>query len=212
MRLRRASVIAALAVGLLVAGCAWTVPKPLLRGGPQPEQVPLRVGVHYPPELRKYSYRHHITDTAYVLGEPSVRLLNEALGLLFVEVVESPRPGPGVTLRGDLAGAIEARIVSAHYKYPTARSLSWPTQVTYGFTLYSPRGETLASWTVTGSGGEPFNPNLVVDLPLPLAIASAVSTVRRSFEGAMEEAASKVISGFRDVPEIQHWLNEQGVR
>jgi len=132
-----------------------------------------------------------------VLGEPSVRLLHEALALVFSEVVESPRPASGPGLRSDLAGVIEPRIISAGFQW----SRSFPTHVTYGFTLYSPGGEPVASWAVTGSNSEP--------IANPLA---AVSALRGKFEQAMREAAWKLTSGFRDIPEVRRWLDEQGVR
>lgn len=96
-------------------------------------------------------------------------------------------------------------------RLPSCSSKSWSCPgpgrapvsgvTTYGFTLHSPRGEPEASWDVTGQGSEPIaNP------------FAAVSTVRRSFEQAMREAAWRLTSGFRDVPEVRRWLNEQGVR
>jgi hypothetical protein len=192
----------ALGVALLLAACVWTVAEPVLIREPRPEPVPLYIGVYFPPELRSFTFRHHITDTAYVLGEPSAQLLNEALALLFTEVVEVPRPGSGPGPRGDLAGIIEPRIISAGFKWSLEKSGPFPTQITYGFTLYSRRGETVASWDVTGQHNEPASGN-------PLA---AVGFVRRNFELSMREAAWKFTSGFRNVPEVRQWLEKQGVR
>jgi len=84
-----------LAVAAALAGCVFSVPEPALVREPRPEPVPLRMGVYYPPELRSFTYRHHLTDTAWILGKPSVRLLGDALSLLFAAVVEVPRPGAG---------------------------------------------------------------------------------------------------------------------
>lgn len=190
-----------LAAVAITASCAWTVPEPLLVREPRPEPVPLHIGVYFPPELRSFTYRHHIPDTAYVLGDPSVRLLNEALALLFIEVVEVPRPGSEPSLRGDLAGIIEPRIISAGYQFGTQQSSPFPAQITYGFTLYSRRGESVASWDVTGQSSE--------SIGNPLA---PVGSIRRNFEHAMREAAWKFTSGFRDVHEVRQWLAKQAVR
>jgi hypothetical protein len=35
--------------------------------------------------------------------------------------------------------------------------------------------------------------------------------VKRNFERAMREAAWMLTSGFRDVPEVRRWLEEQGI-
>ena len=106
-----------LAVAAALAGCVFSVPEPALVREPRPEPVPLRMGVYYPPELRSFTYRHHLTDTAWILGKPSVRLLGDALSLLFADVVEVPRPGTGPSPGADVAGVIEPRLVSASAVY-----------------------------------------------------------------------------------------------
>jgi hypothetical protein len=173
---------------------------------PRPDPVPLRIGVYYSPEFRSFTYRHHFSDTAWILGKPSVRLLHEALTLLFIEVVEVPRPGSGPSLRADLAGTIEPRIVSAEAVYRSEEHLKaglavQPVHITYGFTVYSPRGESVASWDVTGRGTGPAGTN-----PLP-----ATSVLRWNFEYAMREAAWNLTSGFREIPEVRRWLAGQAV-
>jgi len=191
-----------LVVALTAAGCVWSVPEPVVIRDPRPQPVPLRIGVYHPPELRDFTYRHHITDTAWVLGKPSVRLLNEALALVFSEVVEVPRRPSDAGPSPDVAAVLESRITSAGFRYPRIGvERAFPTHVTYGFTLYSPTGARLASWTVNGTGAEP------IDNPL-----GAVGTVKASFERAMREAAWKLTTEFRDVPEIRRWLDAQGLR
>lgn len=131
--------------------------------------------------------------------------MNDALALLFIEVVEVPKPG--APNRTDLAGTIAPRIVSANAIYMSGevanvggRTLTvQPVHVTYGFTVYSQSGKSVASWEVTGRGNAPVD-------------NGAVSTLKRNFEGAMAEAARKFVNGFRDVPEVRNWLAEQGIR
>lgn len=191
----------------IVAACTRT-PEPVLVKEPRPEPVPLRIGVYNSPELQDFTYKHHLTDIGWELGKPSVRLFKEALALLFVEVVEVPRPGSGSSPRGDLAGTIAPRIVSAEAVYKSGEVASvgdrvlpiQPVKVTYGFTVYSKSGKPVASWEVTGQGKEPVD------------IGATISTLKRNFELAMAEAARKLVKGFRDVPEVRQWLIEQGVR
>jgi hypothetical protein len=198
---RRILSVLILVAAVISAGCVWSVPEPVLVREPRPETIPLRIGVYYSPEFRNFTYRHHFSDTAWILGKPSVQLFHEALTLLFIEVVEVPRPGSGQTLRDDLAGVIEPRIVSADAVYTSdehtqkERALVSPVHITYGFALSSPRGERVASWEITGRGEEPdWNP------------------LKRNFGLAMREAAWNFTSGFRDVPEVQRWLAEQAGR
>jgi hypothetical protein len=184
------------------------MPEPVLVRAPRPEPVPLRIGVYNSPEFQDFTYRHHATDIGWVLGKPSVRLLNEALGLLFVEVVEVPAPGSKPNLRSDLAGTIAPRIVSAEAVYLSGEVVNvgsrvlqiQPVRVTYGFTLYSRSGKPEASWEVTGRGREPVDDD-----------DGAITTLKRNFERAMAEGARKLVNEFRDVPEVRQWLANQAV-
>jgi len=199
-------VVLLLLAAVISAGCAFSTPEPVLVREPRPDPIPLRIGVYYSPEFQSFTYRHHFSDTAWILGEPSVKLIREALGLLFIEVVEVPRPSSGTDLRGDLAGVIEPRIALAEAVYWSKEHINeglpvQPVHVKYGFTLYSPRGESVASWDVGGRGEEP-NSN-------PFA---GVSMLKRNFEHAMQKAAWKFTSGFRDIPEVRRWLAEQASR
>jgi len=203
---RRMLSVLVLLAAAISAGCVWNVPEPVLIREPRPEPVPIRVGVYYSPEFQGYTYRHHFSVTAWILGEPSAKLIREALALLFIEVVEVPRPGSGPILRGDLAGTIEPRIVSAQAVYFSEEHIKagvdvQPVHITYGFTLYSPRGESVASWDVTGRGERPSS-NLV----------DADSNRKQNFEQAMREAAWKLTSGFHEIPEVRRWLAEQASR
>jgi hypothetical protein len=194
-----------LGVAATLTGCVFSVPEPTLIREPRPEPVPLRIGVYYPPELRSFTYRHHLTDTAWILGKPSVRLLSDAVSLLFADVVEVPRPGAGTSPVADVAGIIEPRLVSASAVYWSDEHVKrgervQPVRVTYGFTLYTPDGRRVASWEVTGRGEEP------VANPL-----GGVQTLKRNFEYAMREAAWKFTSEFRDVPDVRRWLDQRGV-
>ena len=71
----RAVLVAVVLLAMLAAGCVWSVPQPTLIREPRPDAVPLRIGVYYPSELRGFTYRHHLTDTTWVLGTPSMQLL-----------------------------------------------------------------------------------------------------------------------------------------
>jgi hypothetical protein len=195
--LRTLTALARLALGAaaMAAGSAPVVARPGLLREPPPEPIPLRIGVHFPPEFRSFRY-HPIgkrTLAPFALGEPSVRLLHAALTRLF-----------------------ELRIEAARYQLPRATGdppspqdapdgVMAAAQITYGFTLYSHRGERIGSWAVAGAGQHaPPNPPV-------FAASFPMEDVKRSFERAMREAAWLFTSGFRDVPEVRSWLDEQGI-
>ena len=203
---QRHLIVFILALTALAGGCVWSVPQPILVREPRPERIALRIGVYYAPEFRRFTYRHHVTDTAWKLGEPSVRLFGEALALLFTDVVESVRPGPNQGLRADVAGVIEPTIVSAGYIFPTMAAarrdgkVCFPLHLTYHFTLYSPQGEPVTAWDVGGSDCAPTGNPL-----------GAHTTLKQSFEQVMREDAFSFVSGFRDIPNVRRWLAEQGI-
>lgn len=201
MRTAEIALAVTIAVVVLTAGCVWSVPQPSLIREPAPEPVPLRIGVYHSPEFRSAKFRHHFTDTTWMLGEPSVRLLDDALTLMFSEVVHVFQPPAEASPPPGLAGVIEPRIASAGFRYPRVGERMFPTHVTYVFTLYGANGSPVASWSVTGSAAEP------VENPL-----GAVANVKRNFEQAMREAAWKLTREFRDVPEVRRWLEVHGAR
>jgi len=203
---QRHLIVCILALGALAGGCVWSVPQPMLVREPRPERIALRIGVYYSPEFRSFTYRHHVPGTAWKLGEPSVRLFGEALALLFTDVVESARPGSNEGLPADVAGVIEPTIVSAGYMFPTTEAarhdgkVCFPLHLTYHFTLYSPQGEPVTAWDVSGNDCAP------VGNPL-----RTYATLRESFEQVMREDAFTFVSGFRDIPNVRRWLSEQGI-
>ena len=100
-----------------MTGCVWNVPQPSPIREPRPRVVPLRIGVYYPPELLGFTYRHQLTDTTWVLGTPSVRLLNDALALLFTHVVEVARPPSPAAPALDVAAVIDANASTRQYRH-----------------------------------------------------------------------------------------------
>ena len=198
-----------------VAGCATVVPEPVVIREPRPEPIPLVVGVYYPEEFLGFVHREWRVERKvgalvppFAVGEASVKLLDEALGLLFTQVVRMPGRPPGVPGASSLAGVIEPRIVGVSYTPPVGaptkgvltytglRATAW---IAYGFTLYSVNGEQLASWEVRGYG---------------VGVDSWHSrrAVLRSLEEAMREAAWEFPENFRSVPGVRRWLDANGVK
>src|SRR5262249_53063025 len=115
---QRHLLVCIVALGALAGGGVRSVSQPMLGREPRPERIALRIGVYYSPEFRSFTYRHHVTDTAWKLGEPSVRLFGEALALLFTDVVELARPGSNQGPRADVAGGVEPALVSPRSMFP----------------------------------------------------------------------------------------------
>lgn len=204
---------------VMVAGCATIVPEPALIREPRPEPVPLVVAVHYSDEFRSLVYRKTSGPrvfNAFALGESSVKLLDEALALLFVRVVRVSGLPPTVRGENAVAGVIEPRIAEASYEVPPPPGGSPApayvvqdrilarARITYAFTLYSSEGKQLASWHVSGHG--------VGMAEVYTGVELAYRHVQRSFEHAMREAAWKLTSEFRAMPDVRRWLDEHGMK
>jgi len=199
------------ALVVLAAGCG-TVLTPVVIREPRPEPLPLTIGVHYPDEVRSFrkvpvtDARGDSANAKILVGEASVKLIDDALGLLFARVVSVTTVTPVGSAGDGLSAVIEPRILAAALEVGRqgvddtfARG-----SITYGFTLYSKTGERLASWTVSGAG--------LASSSTSLRDAADWNTVRRSLELALRDAAWNFTSGFRDVAEVRRWLDERGVK
>jgi hypothetical protein len=185
------------------------MPEPVLIREPRPHQIPLVVGVYYPEAFRELTYKPppppFFSDSVSI-GDASVRLFDEALTLLFKQVVLLPGPlSPGVS-PPNVAAVIEPSISTVNLwhpplgQLPSSGPLSIRTIVAYAFTLSTPEGERLATWNVAGEGVHIFG------------VETWNTAVKDSFERAMREAAWILVSGFRDVPDVARWLDLHGAK
>ncbi len=194
--------IAPLILGALTA-CSHTIPlKPTFVSPPVAAQVSVVVGVYYSPEFRQREDKiWRMGDRwDFALGPASVLVLDGAWQHLFEgRLPVSGRPplpegGPKV------AAVIEPSIEAFDFGLPFLKSGTYTAEITYRFKLYARDGALLASWTVRGAGAKPGQfgfdfsrgPGDAADL-------------------AIQDAATKLAAGFRDVPEVRAWLRQSGV-
>lgn len=197
-----------LALVVLAAGCG-TVLRPVVVREPRPEPLPLTIGVHYPDEVRSFrkvpvtGARGDSMNTEILVGEASIKLIDDALGLLFARVVSVPTVTSVGSAEDGLSAVIEPRILAATLAVGRqgVDDTFARASITYGFTLYSNAGERLASWTVSGAG--------LASSSTSLREAADWNIGRRSFELALRDAAWNFTSGFRDVAEVRRWLDER---
>jgi hypothetical protein len=176
--------------------------KPVVVREPPPQQLPITIAVQYPDELRAVRQIEltlpggfRLRRTA-LLGEASVKLFDEMLGLLFAEV----RPAPLTeSASRDVVAIVEPRVMQATLSTaPHRGGQIFTATIAYGITLYSVGGERLVSTTALGVGSVALGPfDAVLTRP-----AEA-----RAIELAMRDAAWNFMRGFRDDPEIRSWLD-----
>lgn len=190
---------ASLFVLVALCGCATPVATVELKSTVDlPQSVPqvqLTVGVYQSPEFRAYelatkSYRIPV-------GQASTSLFQELFPKTFKKVVWVESLPPISTGELQLSAVIEPQIDAFQlYTLVVGRSFKAWAEIHYGFTVYSPDGAVLASWTVKG-GGE------------------STGGIGRTVNYAMQEAAWRFITSFNDVPEAKRWvqgLPQQGAQ
>jgi len=186
----------------LIAGCTHAIPlKGNLEPPPDTKRLPLAVGIYYSPDLKAYEHVGARSGDwwAFPLGPASTKLFDKVFPIAFESAPVVPNLPPLNPVGPQVAAVIEPRIEAFDFDLPFLKTGTYRAEITYRFTLYSPQGESLASWTVTGVGAKPSQvgfefarwPGEAADL-------------------AMQDAASKFLTGFRDVPEVRKWLRQVG--
>jgi hypothetical protein len=201
MKRRAGPLIALLALGLLTA-CAHTIPmKPAFVSPPATTQVPIVVGIYYSPGFgqREDKIWRMGDRWDFPLGQASVLVLEGAWKALFEGHTPVPTLPPLPAGETKVAAVIESTIEAFDFGLPFLKSGTYTAEITYRFTLYAPEGTTLASWTVRGTGAKPGQ--FGFDFSRGPGEAA---------ELAMQDAATKLAAGFRDVPEVRAWLRTSG--
>ena len=195
----------------VLGGCvtATVTPEPVFIREPRVAQIPLVVGVYYSDAFRELVYAQQggpLIRHSFAIGGGSIKLIDEALALLFKQVVLLPGPlSPGAS-PPNVAGVIEPSISTVNLRHPPLGQTpsSGPfwmrTSIAYAFTLSTPEGERLAAWEVEGDGVHIFG------------FENWNTAVKDSFERAMREAGWKLVSGFRDIPDVARWLELHGAK
>jgi len=192
----------------ILTGC-YTVPltpNPALERPLGWRPLPIAVGIHYSPEFRAHTHKewkNYDIRWDFPLGRASVPLLDRAFAILFESPRTLDRRPPLPAAAPAVAGAIEPVIEEFTFGVPmVVKTGTYRAAITYRFTLYSPSGERLGAWTVQGEGAK----------TVPVQLFESAHGPGEAADRAMEDAARKLISGFRQVPAVSAWLRHTGVR
>jgi hypothetical protein len=184
-------------------GCAHEIP---LKGDIGPpsavSKLPIAVGVYYSPEFKEYQYvgSRGGDQWKFPLGPASMKLHDQACTVLFTNffpVQTRPPFSDGTT---QCAAVIEPRIEAFDFQLPFLKTSTYSAEITYRYTLYSPKGDAVASWTIKGTGAKPGKagfefarwPGEAADL-------------------AMQDAVTKFMTTFTEEPEVRVWLKQNNV-
>ena len=195
-----------LVMAILLSGCGlmtFAVPlKPTVDHLPSASKIPLSVSIYYSPELRSYKYEFgsqvwcNLRRPLYVLpiGQASVTLFERLFSVMFHNTVTLESLPPA---KPNLSVIIEPDIENVECEWPDG-SKPIIFQITYHFTLYSPTGEALAYWNVTGRGESTGG-----------IFTNRDTKMGNAAELAMEDAARKIATQLRDIPAVARLLHEE---
>jgi hypothetical protein len=171
------------------------LPKPLI------SPMPAAVGLIIPVETRKYLDRETRfgIDWKVDLGPGEVKLMRDTFTNLFRHVVEF-KDLESAKAAKDLQALFEARV--DQYSFVTSRETGgryYAVTMKYRITLYSPQGEKVDSYTLTGYGN---------------ALAMGMSggkPLTQATVAAMRDAAAKFLVQFPDQPPAQQLARNEAV-
>ena len=197
-----------LAFAILLANCATTVAlNPKVDRLPSLPKIPLSVGVYYSPELRSYMYEsvHMYASDNWLpfslcrgivlpLGQAGATLFERLFPIIFDAAVT-------IETRASILPSKPSLIIEPDIEEVqcTRNDKATHVHITYYISLYSPSGEALGYWSVTGRGEtkERF-------------FEGANSMAAKAAELAMEDAAGKMAIQFWNIPAVQRLLKEKG--
>jgi hypothetical protein len=190
-----------LLVFLVALGCTHAIPMKGTMEAPPPTtaKVPLRLGVYYSPDFRNYRYVGSRGGDRwdFPLGSSSTRLFDRVFADMFISAQSMGSRPPLSGSKGKLDAVLEPNIESFDFTIPYLKTGAYTAEITYRFTLYAMNGEPLASWTVRGFASKHGKPSF-----------DFARWPGEAADLAMQDAASKFITGFPDIPEVRRLINQ----
>ena len=187
-----------------VAGCGGaSVAVPTEFPVPLVQRIPLTMGVHLSPELRKFVHSEKLKnagDWNIDLGDAQEPMFNNLLtGMFaatrFVTNPESPD--------ADVDAVLVPSISEVQFSIPTqTRSDYYEVWIRYHFELLSPDGQSIADWDLTAYGKANQRNYGGLQGSQPALQAAALAACR--------DAMAFFTVQFRGVPPVKAWLETHG--
>lgn len=178
---------------LLTAGCSLTLESQAIQTSFPPhvlvDPLPLAVGVYYSPEFRSYESSGGLN---FALGEASIALFDRVFARMFNQAVRLESRPPLHRGTPSVMAVIEPQIESFDAK------LGSSVGVTYRMRLSTTQGGEIATWTVSGVGGQ-------------IDWWAGSAKIQDATASALRSAAARFVMGFRDQPDVRKWLSARGL-
>lgn len=195
------SIYGLLAVVMLLGGCATQVevegnfPTPIVN------QLPLTVGIYYPPAFSGYKYEEQSesrSDRSIGIGAAQVQLFSTILPALFEKVVPVGNPQDGATTElVDLV--LTLNVDDFQYTLPKETQVKmYEVWIKYNLQLFDPQGQLIADWLLSAYGKTPT-----------ALLKTEGSALNEAMIVALRDAGAVFSIGFKQVPEIKQWLEQR---
>lgn len=194
------SVLLALFMLGVLAGCTTsvevegTIPTPLVN------TIPANIGIHYSNEFKTFQYKEVLKDTGtwkINLGKQNLRFFQNLLTTMFNSVEEVPEPPYELGKMQHLDGVIVPKILKYEFATPQMTGFDYyATSILYQILLFDRGGEVVVDWEIWGYGradAEIFGAGE--------AIGSASMT-------AIRDGGAKIAIGFSSKPAVKEWLQK----
>ncbi len=162
---------------------------------PTLDKSPLTIGVYYTPEFINYEFRRKTNSVLLIVpaGKGSVALFDKVLPIMFVNVVQLKSWPISRDENPEISGVLIPSIESLDYNFAEG---FFRAEIVYKFTLYSPDGQSIASWKVKG----------IEIRKLGGLFSTPEPRKDNAFDLVMQDAAAKFVMKFGEIPEVQKWL------
>lgn len=191
----------ALTLTVLLSGCMTTnvevpttqFPIPLM------QQLPVRMGLYLPEELRSYEFRQDLGDAGVFeieIGPAQEAMFTNLLTGMFSEVVASADPTTFDTLEAD--AVLVPRIAEMQFSTPQqTRTDYFEVWIRYDLALHGQDGTVVARWPLTAYGKANTQNYL---------LASTSPTLTQAALNACRDAMAFFTVQFQTLPGVQQWL------
>ena len=186
---------------LLLSGCATKVevsgnfPTPIFH------QMPLTVGVYYPPTFSQYTYQEtneNRSDRTIGIGSAQVQLFQTILPSIFKGVV--PMTSVKATNTEQPVDLVLTMTVDDfQYTVPGETRIDmYEVWIKYNLQLFDPQGQLIADWILTAYGKSPT-----------AMLKSEGAAINEAMIVALRDAGAGFAMSFDKVPEIRQWLQHR---
>ncbi|MGB1139833.1 MAG: hypothetical protein ACPG1A_02970 [Halioglobus sp.] len=194
-------------LAILIAGCGpatvvveGSFPSPVV------EPLPLTLGIWYEEDFSGHEFFDQTTNKAesdwlVQTGAAQVSMWDTVLAGMFTDIVHMKgEPGEG-QMNQSVDGVLVPHVEDLQYTIPAHTNIKvYEIWMRYRFKLVSPSGEPIAEWTMSSYGKTPT-----------AFLRSDEEAVNLAAVMALRDAGANFITSFRDVPELQQWLEERSL-